>query len=207
MNFADIEKTWQSAYNRPAAAQLEKQKMEFIDELHRRRRAARGLLWLTAIPLILFTGRVILHLLWPDPALDRIDLAREWAIVPFFLLPWIGWLLFVRLYRRHQARHGDCERSINASVRALLDENRVERIRVKAVTALLLLSAGLVPVIVHQLRAVGKAGDEILLPAYVVWPAYVTLMAAGLVYRYRAKLLPRQRELASLLAQYEARPE
>jgi len=67
MNFADIEKTWQSAENRPSAAQLEKQKMNLIDELHRRRRATRGLLWLTAIPLVLVTGRLLLHILWPAP--------------------------------------------------------------------------------------------------------------------------------------------
>ena len=87
MNFADIEKTWRSAGNRPSAAQLEKQKMDLIDQLHRRRRASRGLLWLTAIPLVLVTGRLLLHMLWPDPTLDRLDLAREWVVVPFFLLP------------------------------------------------------------------------------------------------------------------------
>src|SRR5688572_14924507 len=119
MNFADIEKTWQSAHNRPAADQLEKQKMELMNDLQRRRRASRGLLWLTAIPLVLITGRLLLHVLWPDPALDRLDLAREWAVVPFFLLPWLGWFMIWRLHRQHAAQHADYARSIQAGVAAL----------------------------------------------------------------------------------------
>jgi hypothetical protein len=202
MNFADIEKTWHSAANRPSADQLEKQKMNLIDELRRSRRAQRGLLWLTAIPLILITARLVLHGLWSDPALDRLDLAREWVLVPFFLLPWIGWFLIWRSQRQHEARHDGYAQSIQASVAALLDQNRREALRSRVVAALLLISLPLIGGVVWQLRAVGKAGDEILIPAFVIYPAYVVLMVGGISWKYARKTLPRRKELEGLLADY-----
>ncbi len=202
MNFADIEKTWQSAGNRPSAAQLEKQKMDLINELHRRRRASRGLLVLTAIPLVLITGRLLLHFVWPDPALDRLDLAREWMVVPFFLLPWAGWLLLWRQHRQHAAGHRDYARSIQASTAALLDENRREGQRSLVAVAGLLLSLPMLGVVVWQLRAVGKMGDEVLIPAFVIYPAYVVLMVGWIAWEYRRKTAPRRKELEALLSDY-----
>jgi hypothetical protein len=202
MNFAEIETTWRSPHNRPTPAQLEKQKMNVIDELNRRRRSTRGLLWLTAIPLVLITGKLALHLLWPDPALDRIQVAREWAVIPFFLLPWAGWLLMWWLHRGHTVQHADFARSIRAGVAALLDENRRERLRTGVIAALLLGSVPLLGGVVWQLRAVGKAGDEILLPAFVIYPTYVLLTLGWIAFDYFRKTQPRGRELEGLLAQY-----
>lgn len=206
MNFADIQKTWRSPHNRPPAAEMEKQKMKFITDLRARRRANLGLLVITLLPLLFLTGKVVFHVLWPDPALDKVDLTREWGIIPFFALPWIGWLFMVRQYRQHRQRHPNCENSIAASVAALLDENQVERRRYQVIAGLLIASVAILPVIIHQLRAVGKAGDEILIPAYVVWPAYVLLTLAWAAYHYRSKLLPRKKELEALLAEYRDEP-
>ena len=78
MNFADIEKTWQSTANRPSAAELEKHQMNLIDELRRSRRASRGLLWLTAVPLVLLTGRLFLHAGVIHAAAGHHAEARRW---------------------------------------------------------------------------------------------------------------------------------
>lgn len=202
MNFAEIQNTWHSPHNRPTAAERKEQHMKFIADLRRRRRSNLGLLGLTLVPLLFITGKVVLHVLWPDPALDAVDLRREWGIVPFFALPWIGWLFMVRLYRRHQANHADYASSICASVKALLDENRSERTRMKVIAGLLVASVLVLPLIVYQLRAVGKAGDEILIPAFVLYPAYVVLVLVWSGVNYRRKLQPRGRELEALLRAY-----
>jgi hypothetical protein len=68
------------------------------------------------------------------------------------------------------------------------------------------LLAGSIPlllVVVQQLRAVGKAGDEILLPAFVIWPAYVALMVAWFGWYYFRRLLPAKRQLEELARSYE----
>jgi hypothetical protein len=206
MNFAEIQNAWKSPQNRPTAAQLEKDKMNFITELRRRHRGNRIFLGLVLIPLVYFTAKVVLHVLWPDPALDKVDFTREWAIIPFFALPWIGWFALLRLHRQHRARSANYDRSINASVTALLDENRTERIRYKFIAALLIASVIILPIIVFQLRAVGKAGDEILVPALVIYPVYVLGMLGWFAYTFRKKLDPKKRDLESLLQSYDAPP-
>jgi hypothetical protein len=206
MNFAEIQNAWQSPHNQPSAAEREKERMNFITDLRRRHRANRIFLSLVLVPLVYFTAKVGLHLFWPDPELDKVDLRREWAIIPFFALPWIGWFAMLRLHRQHRSRSANYERSISASVAALLDENRTERMRYKFISALLITSAIVLPLIVWQLRAVGKAGDEILVPALVIYPAYVLIMLAWFAYTFRKKLDPRKQELESLLKAYNEPP-
>ena len=203
MNFADIENTWRSPHNRPTAAQLEKQKMEFVADLRRRRRG--NLLFLTLIfSLMAFiTGLLVRHVFWPDPALDPVDLAREWAIIPFFALPWIGWFLLVRLHWRHHASHPHSDASIRASIAALLDENRAERTRYMFTAGVLVASVLVLPVIVYQLMEVGKAGREIVIPALVIYPAYVVGMLIWSWFHHQRKLLPRKAELEALQKSYE----
>jgi hypothetical protein len=203
MNFADIENTWRSPHNRPSPSELEKQKVKFITDLKRRRRGNLFFLGLILSLLLFITGKVVLHVLWPDPGLDTVDLAREWGIVPFFALPWIGWFVLVYLHWRNQARYPEAERSISVSIAALLDENRAERTRNKVIAALLVTSVLLLPLIVGQLRAVGKVGDEMWIPAYVIYPTYVFGILVWAWFHHRRRLLPRKRELETLLKSYE----
>jgi hypothetical protein len=203
MNFADIESMWHSPRNRPDPAQLEKQKMEFVADLKRRRRGNLIFLALIFSLMAYITGKLVLHVLWPDPALDRVNLTREWAIIPFFALPWIGWLFMVRLHWKHHVNHPHSDTSISASVAALLDENRAERTRYKFIAALLVVSVLVLPVIVYQLMEVGKAGREVMIPALVVYPTYVVGMLIWSWFHHQRKLLPRKRELEELLQSYQ----
>lgn len=202
MNFADIQNTWRSPHNQPSAAEIEQQKLQLVAELRRHRRADLGLLCITLVPLAFFTFKVVVHVLWPDPALKQVDLAREWAIVPFFALPWIGWLVLLRKFLSGGRRHPNYDASINASLQVLLEDNRRRRDFHRVVGALLVASVLVLLVIVQQLRAVGKAGDEILVPAWVIYPGYVAAMVAWIVWHERKKLAPRRRELEALLSSY-----
>ena len=126
MNFDDLQSVWRSPHNQPTATELEQHKMKLVTELQRRHRASRGLLWITALPLLFITLMIGKHALWPDPAHTPMNWEREWAVLPFLALPWAGWFMMLRLYRRHQQRHPDYDRTISASVAASLDENRTE---------------------------------------------------------------------------------
>lgn len=203
MNFAEIQNLWHAPHNRPSAAQLEEIKMKFVAEMSKRHRGIVVFMSLVGAALVFLTGKIVLHLLWPAPGKDTLDFAREWSVIPFFALPWIGWLSMVVQYRRHRAQHPNYDRSIPASVRALLDENRLERTRYKVISLLQLLTVLALPLIVSQLRAVGKTGDEILVPAFVIAPAIMLGIFLLSTVRYRRKLLPRKRELEGLLAAYE----
>ena len=203
MNFAEIENMWRSPLNRPSPAQLEEQRMQFINDLNKRHRGFVLFMSVVGAALVFITGKIIVHLIWPSPAVDTIALTREWGVFPLLALPWIGWILMVRQYRWHRALHPNYETSISSSVRALLDENRLERTRYKIIAGLQLLTVILMPLIVYQLRAVGKAGDEILVPAFVIFPLIILAIFVWSTVRYRRKLLPRKRELETLLASYQ----
>ncbi|MBN8249434.1 MAG: hypothetical protein J0L84_18565 [Verrucomicrobia bacterium] len=201
MNPEQIESLWRSPHNHPTPAELAGQRDRLIADLRRRRRTSQGLLWVTALPLLAFTARIALRSLSGD-APPPVDWNAEWAVIPFLALPWIGWFLLLRHHWNHLRRHPDYDRSIRAGLEASLDENRVERQRSLVICGLLAASVPLLLLVVQQLRAVHKAGDEILLPALVGWPLYVTAMIGWLVWGYCHRLLPRGRQLEHLLAAY-----
>lgn len=207
MNFDEIQQAWQSPQNQPSVAQLESAKVKFLSDLKRRRRGTVLFMGWVFLVMAVFTWKVVSHLLWPDPSKDPIHLEHEWGVLLLFALPWLGLILLYRQYRRHRARHQNCGRSIGDSLRALLDENRLARQQKKwsaRIGAALLV---LMPLQVYQLRAAGKAGDEILMPAFVLLPALLLGIYAGMAWYDRHTLLPRQRELEALLASYgEAEP-
>src|SRR5215213_1599779 len=113
MNFAEIENTWRSPQNRPTPAQLEEIKMKFVTDLNKRHRGTVAFMGLLGTALLFMTGRIILHLLWPNPGSSTVNFSEEWALIPFFALPWIGWIIMVRRYRRHRAEHPNYESSIS----------------------------------------------------------------------------------------------
>lgn len=99
--------------------------------------------------------------------------------------------------------HGDPAPTLADSVRALLAENRIGRARLKIVAGLHGTILLVLPLVVYQLRVAGKAGDEILLPAFVGWPLIAAGILLGLWWHDRRKLQPRQHELDELLKSYE----
>lgn len=203
MSFDDLQSVWRSPHNRPNAARLEEQKMKFTADLQRRRRGFRFFLVSVFAVLALTTGRLIVFAFTTGSAGGGVDFGREWGAVPFLLLPWIAAVGFAVAYRRHRARHPDHDRSLAAGVRALLDDNRLTRGRYKAVAWLHGAMLLLVPLVVFQLRAVGKAGHEIVVPAFVLWPLLLASILGAMRWHYRRRLVPRQRELEALLREYE----
>jgi hypothetical protein len=194
---------WRSPHNRPAPGQIEKDKMHFATELRRRHRGfVIFLTWIFTV-LTLLTGRLVYQVFENRATADRLDFSHEWGALLLLALPWAAALYFAWQYRRHRAEHVSGTRSISATLRALLNENRLTRSRLRIIAALhggLLI---LLPIVVVQLRAVGKAGDEILLPAFVIWPVIALGIILALWLYDRRKLQPRARHLETLLTSYE----
>lgn len=203
MNFADIETLWRSPHNRPTPAQMEKIKMKFDTDLRRRRRGFMIFIALVIGVLSATTAALVVHALRAGPAGTGIDFSEEWGALVLLVLPWGAAILFLIQHRRHRMRYAEGEQTIGASVRALLDENRLGRVRLKWIGGLHGALLLVLPIVAFQLRAVGKAGDEILVPAFVLWPLIAAGILCGLAYYDRATLLPRKRELEVLLKSYE----
>lgn len=204
MNFADLETTWRSPLNQPDRAELETLKMNLVAELEHHRRGQRRFLFIVFVVLTAISVAAVGHLVAPRAGADPTHLSREWGLLPLLLLPWAGWAVMFRLHRRHLRAHPEYGASIRHSVAAALDENRRERLRTWCVGAVLVLSLPLLGIAVLQLRATGKAGDEILVPAMVLFPLYVCGTLGALAWRYLKKLQPRRHKLETLLREYAA---
>ncbi len=203
MDLGDLTRVWRSPHNQPSAAQLQEDTMQFTADLRRRHQGFVAFMAFVLAGLVLTTGMILFHLISPGSSDDAVDFAREWAIVPFFALPWVAWIYFVVQYRRHLRRHPDYDASIRASVQALLDENRLARRRNMLIACLQGGFLLILPLIIRQLKAVGKAGSEIDI-MFVFVPAVFGTIMLGMLWNHRRTLLPRKRELEALLESYQS---
>ncbi|MGV3773696.1 MAG: hypothetical protein ACO1QB_12400 [Verrucomicrobiales bacterium] len=203
MNFDEIEKLWRSPINQPSTQQIEKEKMNFVNDLKKKHLGQIAFCaWIFAV-LAFLTGKIIVHIVWPDPALDPVNLKREWSVVPYLALPWIALVYMVWQLRRHRREHVNYDRSIQASIKALLDENRMARNRNKFMAFHLVLTALATPLVVSQIKAVGKAGDEINVMYWGV-PVLLGAIICSIYFHQKRKLLPKKQELETLLRSYES---
>lgn len=205
MDPADLDHLWRSPHNQPSAAQLEEDRMTFITDLRRRHRGFVVFMALVFAALAIPTAQLIYHLLASAPGTDHVDVRREWGVLAALAMPWAAWAFFIIQYRRHRAAFPDGDTSIRASVQALLDDNRMARGRNVMVGALQAGFVVVLPLIVRQLKAAGKAGSEIDVTLIVV-PAIFGAILLGLIWNHQRTLLPRKRELEALLKSYDADP-
>lgn len=202
MKTDDLDILWQSPLNQPSPAQLNTQAMQFLRELQCRRRGTAIFLgWILTL-LSVITGWVMYGFFGPGRDGGGMEIRREWAALLLLALPWGCLAVFYRNHRRHREEHPAYDRSIRASLRALLDENRMARRRRKGVMLLWLLTILVVPVMVSPLRTSGKAGDEILIPAFMLLPLLMAGVFLGMFLHDRWILRPREQHLRQLLADY-----
>jgi hypothetical protein len=199
MTYDDIQSVWGSPHNQPSPEELERHRKHLVQRLRRRHRGFIAVIGLATFWMVLFgslfTGRLFHGAVF--------HFRREWAAILLFLPPWVALTLLWCRFFAHRSRHVGHNDSIRASVAASLDENRLARFRNRLIAALNILVLVVFPVCIHQLRAVGKAGDEILVPGFIVFPSILLVILAAISFRYRRKLLPEKAELEDLLQSYE----
>lgn len=197
MNSADLERAWRSPRNSGDPSALATARDQLFAGLKKRRRARRLFLALVLGALTLLSVRVALATL-PRAGGPTIDPGRDWASLVFLALPWIGFIVLTRQMLRHERGHRQTGETVGDTVRALLDENATARAGLRVTAGLLGATVLLLPVVVWRLRATGKAGDEILWPAFLGWPLLAGALLAALWWQDRHRLLPRRRHLEAL---------
>lgn len=202
MNWTELETLWRSPQNQPAPSDWDRQRRNVLQAYLRRDRGVRLCLALALLWLSLITGRLVWFLLWPDPTQDRIDWNREWAVVPFLLLPWFGAVGIAFRYWRRQREHPDYERSLAAGLRALLEQSRDAARRTRLMLGLHLVGIPLLALCLVQLQDVGKTTGNQLTSIIVFMAAVVTLSVGGISLAWRSHRREIRR-LEGLLLDYE----
>ncbi len=201
MSYDELEEAWRSPRNTIEVGILAAAQQGFLTDLARRRRGTRVFLTLTLGALTLLTARVAVSA-WPQEGVPLIGLTRDWASLLFLTLPWLGVGLLIRRALRHERAHPAPGMSVRDALLALRDETAMARTRLKIVAGLHGATLALLPLVVWQLRATGKAGDEILWPAFVGWPLIAVAILAALWWYDRSRLQPRQRQLVALAREH-----
>ena len=84
------------------------------------------------------------------------DFSNEWSSLIFLLLPLGVAAVFLRGFLQHRRQHPRYDLSIVAALRAMIDENRLARLRLRVSMGVLTVAMALMPVMTHQLQLVGK---------------------------------------------------
>ena len=199
MTFDDLVPAWRSARNAPDPAQLEQYKAGIVSHLGKEYREFLWHVGAVAALTIFLAGGFVQYV----RSGGAFDLQQEWAAIVFLLLPIGVAALFVRGFIRHRKEHPRYDLSILDGLRALLDENRLARARLRVSMIVLTVAMALLPVVTYQLQLVGKQRPHEAASMLAVFGmAYVVAMAWQ-VWKYRWKLLPENARLGELLRSYE----
>jgi MFS family permease len=199
MTFDDLVPAWQSSRNLPDPAQMERYKATIVGRLGKE---YRDFLWhvgFAAAMTIFLAGGFVQYV----RSGGAFDAQREWASIVFLLLPIGVAAAFLRGFIKHRQRHPRYDLSIRDALRALLDQNRLSRARLRMSMAVLTLAMALVPVVTHQLQLVGKQRPHEATSMLVVFGVAYAIFMGAQTWIYRRKLLPENARLQALLAPYE----
>lgn len=202
MNYADIESLWQSPANQLPPEELARHQKRFLADLQKKHRGF--LLFITSVifTLTIITGRLVYVVTTRSAGESPLSLPNTWASFLLLTLTWIAPLILILQYRRHRRKTAVDHPTLRDTAAALLSENRLSRFRLKLIACLHGLLLVLLPAVVWQLRASGRAGDEIVFPAFVLWPAISSCILLTMFWYHQKRLRPRQEQLESLLKNY-----
>jgi hypothetical protein len=202
MNPDDLNALWHSPQNEPAPARLESDRQRFLTTLRQRDRGFRVCMALVFGWLTVVTGRLVWVVVSPTPGRQPIDFTREWAVLLFLALPWLGAILLVRQHRHRSAWHPAAEPSISDSLRALVGQCRGATARVRTLLWLHVLGVPLLAVCLRQIIHAGKAQPHEIPSMIAFFACVVALSMGGLaceLWRQRRET----RRLERLLQDYE----
>ncbi len=198
MNFADLQKTWASAHNRPSAAELEEQKARLVRKLVGQRRGFFAFMAFPVTAMLAVTALLNWRVFGPGASTSD-----NWAGPLLLALPWA--VVFTVIWQQiaHHRRHADYRESIPASLRALLDANRRAQFRATLIVWVHLASLPLLALVMWQLEAAGKARPHELRSMAAFFGGVIAVAVVALLIVRARKLRPEQARLQALLSDYE----
>jgi hypothetical protein len=199
MSFDDLVPVWRSSLNQPDPSQLERYKAGIAAHLGKE---YRDFLWhvgFTAAMTIFLAGGFVQYV----RSGGAFDFQKEWAALVFLLMPIGVAMAFVRGFIRHRQQHPRYELSILDGLRALIDENRLSRARLRVSMGVLTAAMALLPVITYQLQLVGKQRPHEAASMLAVFGVAYVISMAFQIWKYRRRLLPENARLRQLLESYE----
>jgi hypothetical protein len=198
MDYESLRNAWASNANNPSAAASAYVVAEAQATLAKRGAHLRRLLVFAGVMLTIPLALMGLDIVTGQA--DAIDLAREWGLVPFALIPFVALVLIAA----RAAPQGAPAGTLLETFRALRADNTAARLRIFIIGGAMIAFAPLLYVLLNQLVATGKMAPHEMQSAAFVLGGALALSALWMIVKLVTRLAPERRHLDALIAQYEA---
>lgn len=198
MDFERLERAWNGPANTPSEA-ASAYVVDGMMQTLRRRRGIMRRVYLVGVLLTLWTVAIAY-----DAVVDPFpfDIRREWAVLVLAAVPWIGFAFLWRERRRHFLAHPDPYRSVAATLRALLDENRSAQRGCRFAWALAPVATAALGLSLMQLVQVGKMSLQNVIQGSTGVAVIMAIIGGWAAWRQFRVLKPENARLQRLLAEY-----
>jgi hypothetical protein len=197
MNYESLRNAWASNANNPSAAASAYIVAEAQATLAKRRAHLRRLLMFAGVMLTIPLALMVLEFVTGQA--DAIDLAREWGLVPFALIPFVALVLVAT----RAAPQGAPVGTLLETFRALRADNTAARLRIFIIGGAMIAFAPLLYLLLNQLVATGKMAPHEMQSAAVVLGGALALSALWMIVKLVTRLAPERRHIDALISQYE----
>lgn len=196
-----LDRLWHSAGNSPKTHELEALRPRLLDRLRRDRRllalrlaaAGAALALLSVVGLLSLSG-------------DSSE-GPGWATALLLAPPWVAFALFVRRLLRTGDRVAAAAGTIREALAAALAETRAGLARIRTVAVLHVVALPILALALRELVSAGKVSPSELRSLALVLGGILAATGAVLLHQAVARLSPRARRLAALLADYDGAGE
>ena len=192
-----LDRLWHSTGNSPTAHELDSLRPRLLDRLRRDRRLLALRLAAAGAALAL------LSVVWLLSRSSDPSQGPGWATALLLAPPWVAFALFVRRLLRAGGRVAAAAGTIREALVAALEETRAALARVRTVAILHVVSLPILVLALRELASAGKVSPAELRSLALVLGGILAATGALLLHRAVARLSPRARRLAALLADYE----
>jgi len=199
MTFDDLVPVWRSSRNQPDPVQLDRYKASIVSHLGKEYRQFLWHVGLVAAVTIFLAGGFVQYV----RSGGAFDFQQEWGAIVFLLLPIGVAAAFVRGFVRHRKEHPRYDLSILDALRALIDQNRLSRARLRLSMSVLTVAMALTPLITYQLQLVGKQRPHEAASMLAVFGVGYLVFMGVQIWKYRRRLLPENARLQELLESYD----
>jgi len=200
MNINHIHSLWNSGANQPTPDDVAQLKSRLVHRLKIKRIVEIAWLCWTILLLIAATTIAARTMFFSD----RFAFLSEWAVIPLLVLPWICAAFFLRNYRARRAGFIAADESIANAIRAAVADNRARQTKSKAVGVLLLVTALVLPLVIHQLSSVGKVSSREAVSMAVFFAAILITSGTVVALKFYRSLRPEESRLDALLREYDS---
>ena len=198
MNFAELQTIWNSPGNQPNPAQRERLTQQLLGWVRRQRR--HQLMWLVwtfaaLTGITAFAG-------WLLFATNKVDLGKEWGLMPLLLVPWCFALLFLKRFLKPAVSLASGDVPIADALTRALKTNEAAQFRLRAVGVLYAIFVPILAISIWHLHSAGKASTRELFSMATFFGSVLLLCGSGVFARYRFRLKPQHAHLKALLQHY-----